>query len=81
MKTKKKIKDTILALCMGKDIDECEEILKKNFNDVSFCDEKIDEGLDDDVYLMMRSYDVDNVYVRFYYGDDDNIVTDISFSN
>ena len=78
---KDEIKEVIYDLCIEKDIDECEEILKKNFNDVSFCDEKIDEGLEDGVYLMMRSYDVDNVYVRFYYGDDDYLVTDISFSN
>ena len=75
------IEDIIYDLCIDKDIDKCEEILKKNFNDVYFCDEKIDEGLEDGVYLMMRSYDVDNVYVRFYYGDDDYLVTDISFSN
>ena len=78
---KDEIKEVIYDLCIDKDIDKCEEILKRNFNDVSFCDEKIDEGLEDDVYLMMRSYDVDNVYVRFYYGDDDYLVTDILFSN
>lgn len=78
---KNDIKEVIYDLCIGKDIDKCEEILKKNFNDVSFCDEKIDEVLEGVGYLMMRSYDVDNVYVRFYYGDDDYLVTYISFSN
>lgn len=73
--------DVIYDLCDGLDVSECEDVLKKHFNEVRFCDEKIDDGLDDGVYLMMRSFDVDDVYVKFYYGSDDYIVTHIVVSN
>jgi hypothetical protein len=69
--------EDIYDMCMGKDIDEAEEILRKNFNNVRFCDEKIDDGLDDGGYLMMSSFDVDGHYVRLYYPDDDYIITDV----
>jgi len=77
---KKKIKEVIYDLCIGKDIYECEDILKKNFNDVSLFYEKANIG-DDGIFLIMSAYNVDNVYVEFYYMDDDYIVTDVSFSN
>ena len=73
--------DIIYDLCDGLDVSECEDVLKKHFNEVHFCDEKIDDGLDDGVYLMMRSYDVDDAHVRLYYGNDDYIVTSIDVSS
>lgn len=54
-------------LCMGEDIDDCENILEKEYGSCYFVDEKIDDGLDDGDYLMMRSYQVGNEYVRLYY--------------
>ena len=72
--------DIIYELCDGLDVSECEDVLKKHFDKVRLCDEKIDDGLDDGVYLMMRSYDVDDAHVRLYYGNDDYIVTSIDVS-
>ena len=69
--------ENIYGMCIDKDIDEAEEILKENFKNVRFCDEKIDDGLDDGGYLMMSSFDVDGHYVRLYYPDDDYIITDV----
>lgn len=59
--------EDIDTLCMGEDIDDCESILEKEYGSCTFCDEKIDEGLDDGDYLMMRSYDVADFHVRLYY--------------
>lgn len=56
---------------VGESIDDAEEILSQ-FGEVSFDDEKIDDGCDEgeeDGYVMMRSYDVGDYYVRIYYGD------------
>lgn len=64
------IKDKIYDALIGESIDDAKDILSE-FGEVSFVDEKIDDGSDDedDNYVMMRSYDVDNLYVRIYYGD------------
>ena len=69
--------EDIYDMCIDKDIEEAEDILRKNFENVRFCDEKIDDGLEDGGYLMMSSFDVDGHYVRLYYPDDDYIVTDV----
>ena len=66
-------------LCMGEDIDDCENILEKEYGSCTFCDEKIDEGLDDGDYLMMRSYDVANFHVRLYYPRETREVTCVDF--
>lgn len=64
------IEDKIYDALIGESIDDAKDILSE-FGEVSFVDEKIDDGSDDedDNYVMMRSYDVDNLYVRIYYGD------------
>lgn len=63
--------------CIGLHITECEDRLKKHFS-VKFVDEKIDDGNDDGSYCMMRSFNVDEYYVRLYYNDNDGIVFDVS---
>lgn len=63
--------------CIGRSITECENRLKKHFS-VKFVDEKIDDGNNDGSYCMMRSYDVDEYYVRLYYNDNNGIVSDVS---
>jgi hypothetical protein len=69
--------EDIYDMCIDKDIEDAEDILRKNFTNVRFCDEKIDEGLDDGVYLIMNSFDVDDHYVRLFYPNDTYIVTDV----
>lgn len=69
--------EDIYDMCIDKDIEDAEDILRKNFTNVRFCDEKIDEGLDDGVYLIMKSFDVDDHYVRLFYPNDTYIVTDV----
>ena len=60
----------------GEDISDAPDILRQ-FGKVSFCDEKIDNGCDDeeDEYVMMRSYDVEEFYVRIYYGNNTRIIS------
>ena len=71
-------KETIYDICVNKNIDECESELKNIFNNVHFVDEKIDDGTDEEeVYLMMRSYEADGHYIRLYFCNDDYIVTDL----
>lgn len=62
-------------LLCDKTIDEAPEILEQ-FGEVSFCDEKIDDGSDDedDNYVMMRSYDVGEHHVRIYFGDNSRTI-------
>lgn len=67
----------IYDLCIDMDIDDAEKILKENFKKVTYCDEKIDDGLDDGDYLIMRSYDVDKYYVRLYFTRSKRIITDV----
>lgn len=66
---------------LHKDIDDVVEGLGK-LGVVKFVDEKIDNLLDDDTYLYMRSYDVVvdsiNYYVRLYFQKEDYIVTSIT---
>ena len=64
---------------MDKDIDDAISGIKGEVDNVRFVDEKIDDGLDNGAYLMMRSYDIFlgdyKAYARFYYGNDDYVVT------
>ena len=66
-----------------KDIDDAEILLKK-YGDVRYCDEGIDDGIDDDdsedEYLMYKSFDVSDgkksYHITFYYGNNTFEVTD-----
>lgn len=60
------------ALRDSEDVESAEEALKQ-FGEIHFCDEKIDDGCDDpdDEYVMMRSYDLKgekSYYIRIFYG-------------
>lgn len=69
-------KDLVYDLLIGEDINDVENILKENGYEVHFDDEKIDDGTDEDgVYTMMTSYDVDELYVRIYWTNDDYKIT------
>lgn len=72
--------EDIDTLCIGEDIDDCLNILEKEYGSCTFCDEKIDEGLDDGDYLMMRSYDVADLHVRLYYPRETREVTCVNVS-
>lgn len=72
--------EDIDTLCIGDDIDNCESILEKEYGSCTFCDEKIDEVLDDGDYLMMRSYDVADLHVRLYYPRETREVTCVNVS-
>ena len=65
---------------VGMDIDLAEDLLRNKFEDFCMADEKIDDGIDDEVHLMMRSYDADNYDIRLYYADDDYKVTDFDIA-
>lgn len=69
-----------------KDIDSVEDILAQ-YGKVRFCDEKVDDGIDDeesgDEYLMMQSYELTtkddtDYYIRIYFGDNTRVITEIS---
>lgn len=64
------IRSQITSALVGNHIDKAPELLGA-YGNVSFVDEKIDDGCDgpEDNYVMMRSYDVGDLYVRLYYGD------------
>lgn len=71
---------------IGRDIDSAEDILAR-YGELRFCDEKIDEGIDDedseDGYLIMRSYELTltdgtDYYIRLYFGDNTRKITSIS---
>ena len=74
------IGEDIDTLCIGEDIDNCESILEKEYGSCKFCDEKIDDGLDNGDYLMMRSYDVADLHVRLYYPRETMEVTCVNVS-
>ena len=63
---------------VGMDIELAEDLLRNKLEDFCMVDENIDDGIDDDVYLMMRSYDADNNDIRMYYADDDYKVSDFN---
>lgn len=60
--------------CMGRDIREVEEWLEREY-DADWCDEKIDDGDEDDGYVMLTSYQIGHHYFRFYWDDEDGIIT------
>lgn len=70
------------------DIDDVENTATDNGFNAVFVDEKIDDGLDNGDYLMMRSYNMTYVngnkyYVRFYYPKKTRVITsvDVKFEN
>lgn len=70
------------------DIDDVENTATDNGFNAVFVDEKIDDGLDNGDYLMMRSYNMTYVngnkyYVRFYYPKKTRVITsvDVEFEN
>ena len=64
-------------------IDDDDEFFKKNNIEARFCDEKIDDGVDEDdsedEYVMCRSYDIKykgmRFYLRAYFGNNTREVT------
>lgn len=83
------MKDIASEICnnlISRDINSVEDILSK-YGELRFCDEKIDEGIDDedseDEYLMMQSYELTltdgtDYYIRIYFGDNTREITSIS---
>lgn len=65
------MKDKIYDLLIEQDIDNVDFLAAQARISVRFVDEKIDDGLDDGDYLMMRSYDMATAnggyYVRCFY--------------
>lgn len=72
--------EDIYDLCIDNDIDDCEKLITQEYGSCTFIDEKIDDGLDDGDYLMMRSYQVGDMYVRLYYPQTTRIVTDVNIN-
>lgn len=66
-------------LCIDKDIFDAQCELEKVVDKVLSVDEKIDDGLDNGAYLMLRSYavllDGKEYRVRLYYPNDDYVVS------
>lgn len=65
---------------VDKNINDVEEILKGFGDEVEFIDEKIDDGCDEgeeDDYVLMRSYQVDKMYVRIYFGDNTRLIGNV----
>lgn len=58
----------------GTHIEDAENELSQ-FGTVRFVDEKISDGLDDGDYLMMRSFDVNDIYVRLFYAQSDGLIS------
>ena len=75
---------TIYKALVNKDIIDAEDILSQ-FGKVTFVDEKIDDGCDEegseDEYVMMRSFNVGYKYVRIYYGNNSGTIGDVSVRN
>lgn len=72
--------DEIYDLCIDQSVDEAIEQLGKNYSYVKFVDEKIADKMDTGEYLMMRSFQVDEYYVKLYYGRDEYLINDIDVS-
>lgn len=84
----KNLESKIYNSLIDKDINSAEESLSI-YGKVHFCDEKIDDGIDDedseDEYLMMQSYylvtsDDNTHYIRIYFGDNTRIISYIQIS-
>ncbi len=74
----KKIEETLNGMTFVKDVDDVEEYLK-TLGEVHYCDEGIDDGIDDedceDEYLMYCSYDLDDLHIILYYGNNSYLFT------
>ena len=82
------IQKKIVGIFRRTDIDDVENTATDNGFNAVFVDEKIDDGLDNGDYLMMRSYNMTYVngnkyYVRFYYPKKTREITtvDVEFEN
>ena len=82
------IQRKIVGIFRRIDIDDVENTATDNGFNAVFVDEKIDDGLDNGDYLMMRSYNMTYVngnkyYVRFYYPKKTREITtvDVEFEN
>lgn len=82
------IQRKIVGIFRRIDIDDVENTATDNGFNAVFVDEKIDDGLDNGDYLMMRSYNMTYVngnkyYVRFYYPKKTRVITtvDVEFEN
>lgn len=82
------IQRKIVGVFRRTDIDDVENTAIDNGFNAVFVDEKIDDGLDNGDYLMMRSYNMtyvngDKYYVRFYYPKKTREITtvDVEFEN
>lgn len=74
-----KIYDALIDTNIGNIVLNCIDKLKMS---ARFVDEKIDNGLDNGDYLMMRSYDLTDsdgnmFYVRCYFPRSERIITDV----
>lgn len=85
---KNEIQRKIVGIFRRIDIDDVENTATDNGFNAVFVDEKIDDGLDNGDYLMMRSYNMTYVngnkyYVRFYYPKKTRVITtvDVEFEN
>lgn len=85
---KNEIQRKIVGIFRRIDIDDVENTATDNGFNAVFVDEKIDDGLDNGDYLMMRSYNMTYVngnkyYVRFYYPRKTREITtvDVEFEN
>ena len=67
--------DNIQEALLNKNISSAPKILAQ-FGKVNFCDEIIDDESDDpdDDYVMMRSYDVGDLHVKLYYGNNTRFI-------
>ena len=81
--TYNKIFDTLNDMTFEKDVDDVEEYLK-TLGSLCFCDEGIDDGVDDDdcedEYVMYRSFDltikgVGDYDIVLYYGNNTYLFT------
>lgn len=85
---KNEIQKKIVDIFRRIDIDNVENTATDNGFNAVFVDEKIDDGLDNGDYLMMRSYNMTYVngnkyYVRFYYPNKTREITtvEVEFEN
>lgn len=85
---KNEIQRKIVGIFRRTNIDDVENTATDNGFNAVFVDEKIDDGLDNGDYLMMRSYNMTYVngnkyYVRFYYPKKTRVITtvDVEFEN
>ena len=72
------IEETLNGMTFIKDVDDVVDYLE-TLGEVHFCDEGIDDGIDDedceDEYVMYRSYDLDDLHIILYYGNNSYLFT------